>query len=136
MTQDQADFTKLGFCYAAILLVLSNVLVVDWQNDTIFYLVGIYPCGAGLFFWPIIGYASVGRKTRLGGAVSLGAVAAYDYGVVDNLLSRGSESLLFIERVWAGNKLGLVVLTTFFVMGQVVIVSAIIQRGFVKAPAV
>ena len=109
MSKDQEDFTKIGFVYAAILLVLSNVIAADWENDEIFYLLGIYPYWIGLIFWVVIGYLGATLKPSLGGILCLGALVTYNYGLIHKIIDGGDETRLFIDRLWTGNKLGVII---------------------------
>ena len=135
MTEEQADFTKIGVVYASVLLVLSNIIAVDRQSDEIFYLLGVYPYGAGALFWVLIGYLSVGLRPRFGAVISLGAIAAYNYGVAHKLVSQETEALSFVEGVWSVNKLGLTILAAFYLAGQALIVASVIRQEFVKSDA-
>jgi hypothetical protein len=136
MSKDQEDFTKIGFVYAAILLVLSNVIATDWQNDEIFYLLGIYPYWTGLIFWLVIGYLSATLKPSFGGILCLSAVVTYNYGLIQKIRGADDETLLFIDRLWASNKLGVIIFTTFYIGGQLFIVSIIAKRNFAKSDAI
>src|ERR687890_841488 len=99
MSKDQEDFIKIGFVYAAILLVFSNIFASDWQNDEIFYLLGIYPYLTGLVFWIVIGYLGATLKPSFGGVLCLGAMAAYNYSLVRNVTGGDDEAQLFIDRL-------------------------------------
>jgi hypothetical protein len=136
MSKDQEDFTKIGFVYAAILLVFSNVIADDWQNDEIFYLLGIYPYFTGLIFWMVIGYLAATIKPSFGGILCLGGLAAYNYGLIQKIINGDDETLLFIDRLWSGNKLGVIIFTAFYLGGQLFIVGIISKRNFAEPNAI
>ena len=136
MSKDQEDFTKICFAYAAMLLVLSNVIADDWQNDEIFYLLGFYPYLTALIFWVGIGYLSATLKPVFGGILCLGALLAYNYGLIQKIIGGDNETLLFIERLWANNKLGVIIFTAFYLGGQLFIVGIIAKRNFAKSNAI
>jgi hypothetical protein len=135
MSKDQEDFTKVGFVYAAVLLVLSNVVATDWQNDEIFYLLGIYPYLTGLVFWVVVGYLGATLRPAFGGILCLCALAAYNYGLVQKIVGGDGGTRAFIERLWASNKLWVVVFTAFYLGGQLFIAGIIARRNFTKAGA-
>jgi hypothetical protein len=136
MSKDQEDFTKIGFVYAAILLVFSNVIASDWKNDEIFYLLGIYPYLTGLIFWIVIGYLAATLKPAFGGILCLGALAAYNFGLIQKIIGGDDETRLFIDRLWASNQLGVIILMTFYLGGQLFIVGIISKRNFAKSKAI
>ena len=136
MSKDQEDFTKIGFVYAAILLVFSNIIASDWQNDEIFYLLGIYPYLTGLIFWMVIGYLAATLKPSFGGILCLSGLAAYNYSLIQKMIGGDEETRLFIDRLWASNKLGVIIFMTFYLGGQVFIVGVISKRNFAKSYAI
>jgi hypothetical protein len=100
-----------------------------------FYLLGIYPYWIGVLFWAIISYLSATLKPPFGGILCLSAVFAYNYGLIQKIMG-GDDTLLFIERLWQGNKLGVIIFTTFYAGGQLFIVSIIAKRNFAKSDAI
>lgn len=133
MSKDQEDFTKIGFVYSAVLTVFSHVIASDRQGDEIFYLLGIYPYYIGSIFWIVIGYLSATLKPAFGGVLCLAALAAYNCGLVQKIVGADEESLLFLERLWRANKLGLIILTAFYLGGQLFIAGIIANRNFGKS---
>lgn len=129
MSQRRQDLTKLGFVYAAILLVLSGIVADDWQSVSLFSLLGIYPYGIGLIFWPITGYMLAEPETFFERYLSLSAVLLYDFGVIYKLISYEGDEAAFFERVWRNNQLGLLFLTAFYLLGQLLIVCLIWWRS-------
>jgi hypothetical protein len=135
MSKDQADFTKIGFVYAAILLVLSNVIASDWQNDEIFYLLGIYPYWIGLIFWIGIGYLAATLNPSSARIFCLGALAAYNYDLIQKVVV-DDETRLFVEGLWSSNKLGMIIFTAFYLGGQVFMVGIITRRRLANHDAI
>ena len=90
----------------------------------------------GVLFWLVIGYLSASLKPPFGGPLCLSAVIAYDYGLVRKIISGNDETLLFIERLWRSNKLGVIIFAAFYLVGQLFIVSLIVKRNFARPRAI
>ncbi len=123
MSEDQKDFTKLGIVYASILIIFCNVIAVDWQSDQIFYVVGIYPYGLGVIYWPVVGYLLGSRslhRFRFLRQGCLSVSAFYTYNVVGNVVSDGGGED-FVWQLWRQSALQAVLLVAYLLSGQVTV---------------
>jgi hypothetical protein len=115
--------------------VLSNVIASDWQNDEIFYLLGIYPYWIGLIFWIGIGYLAATLNPSSARIFCLGALAAYNYDLIQKVVV-DDETRLFVEGLWSSNKLGMIIFTAFYLGGQVFMVGIITRRRLANHDAI
>jgi hypothetical protein len=135
MTKEQADFTKIGFVYTAVLLVFGSIIASDQQDVEIFYLLGIYPYWVGLIFWVAIGYLSATLNPSTARILCLGALAAYNFELIQKIIV-DAEARLFVDLWWASNKLGVIIFTAFYLGGQLFIVGIIARRNFTESDAI
>ena len=120
MTREQQDLIKIGLVYSTVLLVLCGVITADWRGGAAFYLLGFYPYGAGLIFWPAVGYIAAGLAPAFGRVLCLGALAAVNLGVAHRIAD-DDAALSFVARAWAENRFGLMFFVAFYVGGQLVL---------------
>lgn len=122
MSEEQLDFVKVGFVFSAALAVLCWPVAPDPLRWEILGAFGVYPLGLGLLFWPAVGYLLAGARSDFGASACLGAVTFYDYWVAERLTASVAGEPAIIERLWAGNRLGLVAVALLYVGGQLAIV--------------
>lgn len=122
MREEQQEFAKIGFVFSAALTILCGAAASDWLGVEIFNALGIYPLGLGFLFWPAVGYLLAGARSDFGRSACLGAVTFYNYLVAVRLTDSAAGEPSLIERLWGGNKLGLVVLAALYVGGQLALV--------------
>jgi hypothetical protein len=122
MSEEQSEFVKVGFVFSAALTILCWPIAPDAQRWEIFAALGVYPLGLGFLFWPAVGYLLAGARTDFGASACLGAVTFYDYWVAERLTASDAGAPALIERLWAGNKLGLAAVAALYVGGQLAVV--------------
>jgi hypothetical protein len=122
MSEEQREFVKIGFVFSAALTILCWPIAPDPQRWEIFSALGLYPLGLGFFFWPVVGYLLAGARSDFGASACLGAVAFYNYWVVEQLTAPGDGAPALIERLWGVNRLGLTAVAALYVCGQLAVV--------------
>jgi hypothetical protein len=122
VSEEQLDFAKVGFVFSAALAVLCWPVAQEPLRAEIFSAIGVYPLGLGFFFWPAVGYLLAGARSDFGASACLGAVTFYNYWVVEQLTAPGDGAPALIERLWAGNRLGLTAVAVLYVCGQMAVV--------------
>ena len=122
MNEERIEFAKVGFVFSAALAILCWPIAPAAQRWEIFAALGVYPAGLGLLFWPAVGYLLAGVRTDFGASACLGAVTFYNYWVAERLTASEAGSPALLERLWAGNKLGLAAVAALYVGGQLAIV--------------
>ncbi|MFL6253396.1 MAG: hypothetical protein ACJ74T_00085 [Pyrinomonadaceae bacterium] len=122
MSEEQREFVKLGFVFSAALVILCWPIAPNPQRGEIFSALGVYPLGLGFLIWPAVGYLLAGARSDFGASACLGAVSFYNYWVVERLMTSEAGSPALVERLWAGNKLGLTVVAALYMGGQLVLV--------------
>jgi len=134
MTREQQDLIKIGLVYSTVLLVLCGVVTADWRDGAAFYLLGFYPYGAGLVFWPAVGYIAGRSAPAFGRVLCLGALAAVNLGVAHKIAD-DAAALSFVARAWAENKFGLMFFAAFYVGGQMVLACSLAaERSATRRP--
>lgn len=118
MSEEQLDFTKVGFVFSAALAVLCWPIAPDPLRGEIFFSLGVYPLGLGLIIWPAVGYLLAGARSNFARSACLGAVTFYNYWVVEQLTAAGDGSPALVERLWGVNRLGLTAVAALYVGGQ------------------
>ena len=122
MSEEQLDFVKVGFVFSAALAIMCWPIAPEPLRGEIFSALGVYPLGLGFFFWPAVGYLLAGARSDFGASACLGAVTFYNYWVAERLTTSGPSAPALIERLWAGNKLGLTAVAALYVVGQLAFV--------------
>jgi hypothetical protein len=122
LSEEQVEFVKVGFVFSAALTLLCWPVAQDPLRGDLLGAIGVYPVGLGFFFWPALGYAFAGARSDFGASACLGAVTFYDYWVAERLTSSADGAPALIERLWAGNKLGLAAVALLYVCGQLALV--------------
>ena len=122
MSEEQRDFVKVGFVFSAALALLCwSVAPYTLRLET-FSALGVYPLGLGLLIWPLVGYLLAGARSDFTASACFGAVAFYNYWVVEQLTASEAGAPALIERLWGGNSLGLAVVAALYVCGQLALV--------------
>jgi len=118
VSEEQRDFVKIGFVFSAALAILCWPVAQEPLRREIFSAIGVYPLGLGFFFWPAVGYLLAGARSDFGASACLGAVTFYNYWVVERLTASEVGTPALVERLWAGNRLGLTAVAALYVGGQ------------------
>ncbi len=136
MSEEQLEFVKVGFVFSAALTLLCWPVAPESMRWEVFGALGVYPLGLGFFFWPAVGYLLAGARSDFAASACLGAVSLYDYWVAERLTSSDAGSPALIERLWAGNKLGLAAVAALYVCGQLaILLPKVSERRRRRAPA-
>jgi hypothetical protein len=118
LSDEQLEFVKVGFVFSAALTLLCWPVAPDPQRWEVLGAIGVYPLGLGFFFWPAVGYLLAGARSDFGASACLGAVTFYNYWVVERLTASELGAPALFERLWAGNRLGLMAVAALYVGGQ------------------
>jgi hypothetical protein len=116
------EFVKVGFVFSAALTILCGAVAPYGLGWEVFDALGIYPVGVGFLIWPAVGYLLAGARSQFAASACLGAVTFYNYWVAEQLTVSAAGSPALIERLWAGNRLGLAAVALLYVGGQLAIV--------------
>ena len=122
LSEEQIEFAKVGFVFSAALTLLCWPIAPEPLRLEVFGAMGVYPLGLGFFFWPAVGYLLAGARTDFGASACLGAVTFYNYWVAERLTASDAGAPALIERLWAGNRLGLTAVAALYVGGQLAVV--------------
>ena len=122
MSEEQLEFTKIGFVFSAALMILCGAVAPAGQGSEIFDALGVYPLGLGFVIWPAVGYLLAGARTDFASSACLGAVAFYNYWVAEQLTASADGAPALLDRLWGGNRLGLSAVAVLYVGGQLFIV--------------
>ena len=121
-SEEQLEFTKIGFVFSAALTILCGAVAPGREGEELFGALGIYPLGLGFLIWPAVGYLLAGAGSDFAVSACLFAVTFYDYLVLERLTAPTDGEPALIERLWAGNKLGIGAVAVLYVCGQLAIV--------------
>ncbi len=136
MSEEQSEFVKVGFVFSEALTILCEAAAPAGRGSEIFDALGIYPVGVGFLIWPAVGYLLAGARSDFTASACLGAVTFYDYWVAERLTASDAGAPALLERLWAGNKLGLAAVVALYVGGQLALVlPKAWERRQRKAPA-
>lgn len=135
MSEEQLEFAKVGFVFSAALTILCGAVAPEGQGSEIFDALGIYPLGLGFAIWPVVGYLLAGVRSDFGASACLGAVTLYNYWVAEQLTTAGGGAPSLIERLWAGNRMGLAAVAALYVAGQLAVVIPKVRERRRGAPA-
>lgn len=122
MSEEQIEFVKVGFVFSAALTLLCWPVAPDPQRWEVLGALGVYPLGLGFLFWPAVGCLLAGSRSDFGTSACLGAVAFYNYWVVERLTAAEVGAPALVERLWGANKLGLAAVAALYVGGQLAII--------------
>ena len=122
LSEEQIEFAKVGFVFSAALTLLCWPIAPEPLRGEVLGALGVYPLGLGFLFWPAVGYLLAGARSDFSASACLGAVTFYDYWVAERLTASGVGEPAVIERLWAGNKLGLAAVALLYVCGQLALV--------------
>ena len=122
MNEEQLEFVKVGFVFSAALTILCGAVAPEGEGREVFDALGIYPAGFGFLIWPAVGYLLAGARSDFAASACLGAVTFYNYWVAERLTAPGDGAPALIERLWAGNRLGLTAVAALYVVGQLAVV--------------
>jgi hypothetical protein len=122
LNEEQIEFAKVGFVFSAALTLLCWPVAPEPMRWEVLGAIGVYPLGLGFFFWPAVGCLLAGARSDFAASACLGAVTFYDYWVAERLTASGDGAPALLERLWAGNKLGLAAVAALYVGGQLALV--------------
>ena len=122
MNEEQLEFVKVGFVFSAALNLLCWTIAPDPLRWEVLGATGVYPLGLGFFFWPAVGYLLAGARSDFAASACLGAVTFYDYWVTERLTATWDGVPALLDRLWAGNKLGLATVAMLYVGGQLALI--------------
>jgi hypothetical protein len=122
LSEEQREFATIGFVFSAALTILCGAVASEQWGAEVFSALGIYPLGLGFLIWPAVGYLLAGARSDFAGSACLCTVAFYNYWVIDQLTAPADGAPALIERLWDGNRLGLVAVAALYVGGQLAVV--------------